>query len=468
MPHILKRFFMKATSTTPHKNLELATIKDQLDIIDIHSNSTELVVVPPKLRKEGLIGILGKISSALSNGTEASIEFIAAYLMVRFSSSIPRGYLIMPFGAFNTEPRINSLFVLGTGEGKGLAERQTNVLINTAIEMLENEISPYSGLSIYARVYAGGLSTSEGIAYELRDDAVTLKGDVQSGIDDKRLCVIETEYANLITKCNLNGSTLSITIRKLFDGDPIEPMTKTDRTSCKKPHVHIVGHITPEEFIARLDSVSIANGLANRLPIFSGIQQVYQPIPHNIDKQELQSHAKALNIVTSWCHQEKRTIVMSECYKQLWTEKYTDLKQIGAKGSIEQSLMTRAPHYAAMYAMIFAALDMSTTVTAKHLESSLAWIDYWHESVRYIFSTEADAFKAEQKNYQALDVLNTIKDQITKNNGQPITRTPLQQALGKKYNSKQLTELLKLLQELPMSPISVTKLQHNKQVISLT
>ncbi|MGV2841430.1 hypothetical protein ACE3G7_19890, partial [Vibrio cyclitrophicus] len=229
-----------------------------------------------------------------------------------------------------------------------------------------------------------------------------------------------------------------------------------------------VGHITPTELLAKLDSVSISNGFANRFPIFSGIQQVHQPIPKVIDKCLLEGYANELNDVLSWCHEEARTLTMSDCYKELWIEKYSDLKRIGVNGSIEHSLMGRATHYASIYAMLFAALDKSQTVTSQHLRSSLAWIDYWHESVRYIFNTELDAQRAVQKDAQAYAVLSTIKKLIAENRGQPIARTPLKTALGKKYTSAQLTDLLRFLQELPKPPIVVTRHQHNKQVIELT
>ncbi|EPB6687166.1 DUF3987 domain-containing protein [Vibrio alginolyticus] len=470
MINILKPFFTKESSLDPETFHPINPASDCLTNYKSGAefDEPEVLVIPPKLRPEGLKGLIGHIANDLSDGTEASAEFIAAYLKVRLSSCIPRGFAEMPFGAFVTQPRINCLLALPTGEGKGLAEKQANAVINTAQKLLENTVSEHSDLPFYSRVHAGGLSTGEGIAFELRDDSVNKKGEIEHGVKDKRLCVVESEFANLLIKCNTRDSILSGTIRKLFDGDPIEPMTKTDRTSCNEPHAHIVGYIPPKELVVRMDSVSISNGFANRFPIYSGIQQLHQPIPKVIDRTVLESHAKELNKIITWCHQEKRTLTMSDCYKNLWIEKYSDLKQIGAKDSIEQSLMTRAPHYATMYAMLFAMFDMSTTVTSDHLKSSLAWIDYWHDSVRYIFNPEADAFKAEKNNLQALEVLNTIRTLITENGGQPITRTPLQQALGKNYTSKQVTDLLKLLQELPRSPIVVTKYQHNKQVISLT
>lgn len=375
----------------------------------------------------------------------------------------------MPYAAINTEIRLFSIQALPTGCGKGISEKQAKALFDTAIELLENDgVSSHSGLPLYSRTFSGGLSTGEGVAHELRDGITNERGETTQGVEDKRLYVIEPEFFNILTKSNTPGSILSTTIRKLFDGDAIEPMTKTNRTSCKEPHAFLNGQVTPEELVARLDSVSISNGFANRFAIFSGTQPEPKPIPKVIDQELLQEHAKKINKIITWCHREPKTVTMSECYKELWNEKYVELKQLGSNGSIEQSLMARAPHYASMYAMLFAAIDMTTIVTAKHLTASLAWIDYWHESVRYVFGTEGAAYKAEQQNLQALEVLKKIKELIANNNGQPITRTPLQQSLGKKYTSKQLSDLLKFLQELPKAPIVVTKHQHNKQLISLT
>lgn len=464
MYNSIKNFFTSAGEVTPPSidNIQVPFIEKT------SFNENELVAIPPKLRQEAYYSFLSEMSYDLTYKNEAKPEFVANNIMMGIAASIPSAYFVLPFAASQTEIRNFSLQVLPTGCGKGVTEKQTSALFNEATHQLGDNIkSAQSGLPLYARVFSGGLSTGEGIAYELRDGITNENGESQQDVEDKRLLVREAEFYNIMVKSNAPGNILSGTIRKLFDAESLEPMTKTDRVKCTKPDVCILGQITPEELVAKLDSVSISNGFLNRFPIFSGTEPVYEPIPKVTKKEILQKHAKKLNEVMRWCHESPKTLTMGDCYEKLWREKYSDLKQIGANGSIEKSLMTRAPHYATMYAMLFAALDMTTVLTANHLTASLAWIDYWHESVRYIFGTEAAAYKAEQKNLQALEVLNKIKELVAINNGQPITRTPLQQSFGKKYTSKQLSEVLKFLQELPKAPIAVTKHQHNKQLISL-
>ncbi|WP_394496288.1 hypothetical protein [Shewanella sp. ENK2] len=196
------------------------------------------------------------------------------------------------------------------------------------------------------------MSTGEGIAFELRDESIDNKGNKDKGQKDKRLVIVEPEFANTLVKCNARNSILSGTIRKLFDGDQLEPLTKTDRTSCKEPHVGIVGHITPRELVLRLDDVSISNGFANRFPIFCGMAQELHPFPEVPCHEKMTELAKKLNDVLDWANEEERTLIVSNCYKELWINKYEYLKKLGAKDSIEQSLLTRAPHYTTMYAML--------------------------------------------------------------------------------------------------------------------
>ena len=76
------------------------------------------------------------------------------------------------------------------------------------------------------RCHIGGLSTGEGIAWAIRDPVEAegkLKGD--PGVTDKRLLAIESEFDNVLSQLRRDNNTLSATIRNLFDGRDIEPLT---------------------------------------------------------------------------------------------------------------------------------------------------------------------------------------------------------------------------------------------------
>ncbi len=56
-------------------------------------------------------------------------------------------------------------------------------------------------------------------------------------------------------------------------------------------------------------------------------------------------------------------------------------------------MMARAKHYAKMYSMLFATLDKSEVIYAKHLEVALGWIKYWQDSVEYLFNIKNQEMK---------------------------------------------------------------------------
>jgi hypothetical protein len=112
----------------------------------------------------------------------------------------------------------------------------------------------------------GGLSSGEGFIYEVRDKVEKWcpKDEVlqvlDPGVDDKRLLVMEPEFAGALAVMERHGNTLSPLIRKAWDGDKLRAMTKNSPLSATGAHVSIIGHITEEELRARLTRTDAANG----------------------------------------------------------------------------------------------------------------------------------------------------------------------------------------------------------------
>ena len=68
----------------------------------------------------------------------------------------------------------------------------------------------------------------------------------------------------MLAQVKREGNILSATIRNLWDGRDIEPLTKTSRLSATKPHAVIVGHTTSYELREKSTENDAANGLLNR------------------------------------------------------------------------------------------------------------------------------------------------------------------------------------------------------------
>src|SRR5262249_29432197 len=123
----------------------------------------------------------------------------------------------------------------------------------------------------------GGLSSGEGLIYNVRDpqwkkEPVKKGGHVgdyedvrvDEGESDKRLLIVEPEFAAVLTVANREGNTLSEIIRQAWDDGRLSPLTKNNPLKATGAHISILAHITTQELLVRLDDTSKANGFANR------------------------------------------------------------------------------------------------------------------------------------------------------------------------------------------------------------
>ena len=64
---------------------------------------------------------------------------------------------------------------------------------------------------------------------------------------DKRLWIMESEFANVLHQARRDGNTLSPALRDAWDGKSIKPATKTFRIGATDPHIALSAAITPTE-----------------------------------------------------------------------------------------------------------------------------------------------------------------------------------------------------------------------------
>src|SRR5262249_31096653 len=122
-----------------------------------------------------------------------------------------------------------------------------------------------------------GLVTGPGLIWHVRDavierqeltapDGTTRFTEVvlESGVDDKRLLDVETEFAAVLAQITNPGARLSTILRQAWDGGPLASLTKRQAVTATNPHVSVIAHITVDELQRRLTTTDMANGFANR------------------------------------------------------------------------------------------------------------------------------------------------------------------------------------------------------------
>jgi len=82
---------------------------------------------------------------------------------------------------------------------------------------------------------------------------------------DRRALVIESEFSRLLAVISREGCTLSANIRDAWDGGTLSVRTRQNKLHVTGAHLSLVGHITKQELLRRLDDTEIANGFGNRI-----------------------------------------------------------------------------------------------------------------------------------------------------------------------------------------------------------
>ena len=225
-----------------------------------------------------------------------------------------------------------------------------------------------------------GLSSGEGLVFEVRDAAQGGKNP-DPGEQDKRLFVIEPEFASVFAVADRNGSTLSSMIRRAWDSPALlSPMTKTARVESTDPHISIIAHITREELNRVMSDTAIANGFANRFLWVCTRRS--KCLPDGGEQVEIGNIADQLRISVEYA-QTAGEVVRDKAARAMWHSVYPRLSE-GLPGMLGAAT-SRAESQVMRLALIFAVLDRTQVVGAEHLTAALAVWNYCFDSARWIF-----------------------------------------------------------------------------------
>jgi hypothetical protein len=91
------------------------------------------------------------------------------------------------------------------------------------------------------------------------------------GVEDKRLMVVEPEFASVLSVSGREGSTLSEVLRNAWDSGDIQTLTKNNPIRTTGAHISVIGHITETELKKKLGDNAIFNGFVNRFLVVCAI-----------------------------------------------------------------------------------------------------------------------------------------------------------------------------------------------------
>ena len=352
---------------------------------DTHRNA-------PKPHPECLYGLIGEIARAGSKDTEANPYAIAASALAYFGVAVGRGPYF-PIGDDCNHARLNFVHVGRSSRGrKGTAKKLVINRIAKAVKDLNVPLAP--------QIHTGGLSTREGLALMIHDGLTQGKDEVPP-VEDKRLLVVESEFANVLVQNKRDGNTLSTALRDAWDGTCIQPATKSNRVGASNPHIGVLADITPSELKSLMSSRELTNGFANRFIFFWAEGGKINPFPKQTPKDVIDSFAhravEVLLFAGADRHAERdvKRMTFSQDAKVLYDKLYRGELRDGSAGEQITGLLARRSTTLIRLAMIFGLTDRTLTIEVTHIQAAMAWVRYWVDSVKYIFQSALDEVATE-------------------------------------------------------------------------
>ncbi|BDD88007.1 hypothetical protein DPPLL_23720 [Desulfofustis limnaeus] len=366
----------KCTETVGSKMtiVEPAAAGDDVDEITI--------IEWPVLDDKALHGFAGRFVRFATENSEADPAAVLATFLVRFGVEVNNPILWVG----DTKHRANLSAVLvgaSSKARKGTSAKPVERLFEPLLLDDDNLVGDR------ARTTPGPFSSGEGIVWAVRDavwgtDRKTGKLiEVDPGVSDKRLFVLDEEFGGVMTQTRREGNILSMIIRTVWDTGNLDPLTKTSKVKATGAHIGWVSHITVFELLTRLSESESLNGFANRILWVCARRTKLVPWPAPMDRSILNQYQHELSEILA-AHRGTVEVRPDEEVRLAWSDKY--YRQLTEeRPGLAGCVVNRAESQVMRLAMVYALLDKSHVIRIEHLEAAIAFWRYCEESAMYIF-----------------------------------------------------------------------------------
>lgn len=376
-------------------------------------------------------GLAGEIVRLVEPHTEADSGALLFQLLAAFGNIIGRDAYMVADGARHY---LNLFGVLVGQTSKGRK--------GTSWNQIENFLNGVDSDWCADRVTAG-LSSGEGVIWNVRDPISTTKpsrdkpGEYEEiitdrGVTDKRMFLIEGEFANVLKVMAREGNTLSPVIRAAWDGSQLRTLVKNSPAKATDAHISIVGHITRDELRRLLNQTEAANGFANRFCWLAVKRSKCLPEGGRIEAVNFKDVLATLESAIEFAR-NAREVTRGETTRELWKTIYPELSEgrPGMLGAVTGRAEAQVMRLSALYAL----LDQSRMIQPAHHQAALALWNYCEQSAQWIFGTFTGDKNADK-------IRNALQQAV----GVGLTRTEIsEQVFNRNLSSEKLSTSLRLL-----------------------
>lgn len=319
----------------------------------------------PVLGPDAYRGPVGDYLELVAGNTEAHPAPIGFTILAHLGAWLGRSlrYVAGPIVQY---PNLWGITVGPTSSGgKGVAAGTAAVLLDA--------LDPF----IRSRHALTGFGSGPALVDAVRD---TDDGSVQ-----KSRLIHDQEMAGVFRVCLMRDSTLSETLRKAFDGEPLESRTRGHgQVVATNHHIGVIGAITADELRRMMDEGSIRNGLGNRFLYLWSELVDRLPYGGRIDPVKTGRIADVIAERVTAALERRYVIEPGGPLAEVWDDWYDTRRAGVGKGAIAE-LTARHHVHAARLAILYAALDGVDELGPDQMRSAIAWCDYSLGTAELVF-----------------------------------------------------------------------------------
>jgi len=314
----------------------------------------------PSLDPAALHGLAGEIVAAIGPHTEADPVALLLTLLTGFGAAVGRGPHALADGAEHPG-RLFTVLVGDTAKArKGTSWAQTRRLLAAADPAFTED-----------RIL-GGFGSGEALVDGLAESA------------DKRLLVIEPEWARLLAVGRRDGSTISPLLRQAWDGDRLAIRSRgAGVVTADGAHVALLGHVTAEELRAKLVDTEVSNGYANRHLFALVKRSKLLPSGGGSDAATVEHCGRLLRDSLA-AARKIGTVRRTPEAEAEWAALYYAMAD-DEPGGLLGSIIARDAAQVLRLSLIYGLMDGSQKIDVAHVRAAAAVWTYCRESSRIIF-----------------------------------------------------------------------------------
>jgi hypothetical protein len=376
-------------------------------------------------------GLAGDVVHAIEPHSEADPVALLGQKLIAFGNAIGRTAYVRVEGDTHY---FNEFGVLVGKTGKGRKGTSWGQVSQSFAGVLDDW---------FTSCVTQGASSGEGLIWAVRN-AITARHPVKEkgrvvgyeevesdpGVADKRLLLIEAEFATVLKQLERKGNTLSAVFRQAWETGNLRSLTKNSPARATGAHVSVIGHITAAELRRYLTVTEAANGFGNRFLWFCVKRSKCLPRGGRVPEAAWAPLRVRLRQAIEFATKTGEMGFDAEA-EECWAAVYPELSE-GQPG-LAGEMLSRGEAHVLRLSCLYALLDLSAKVLMPHLKAALALWECAEASVRYVFGAALGDPLADEL-YQAMRACPA-----------GLTRTEIRDLYGRNQSSDRIGQALALL-----------------------